>query len=33
MRISKIHHVAYRCNGAKETVDWSFAAIERTQFC
>lgn len=22
MRISKIHHVAYRCNDAKETVDW-----------
>jgi catechol 2,3-dioxygenase-like lactoylglutathione lyase family enzyme len=22
MRISKIHHVAYRCKDAKETVDW-----------
>ena len=22
MRISKIHHLAYRCNDAKETVDW-----------
>jgi catechol 2,3-dioxygenase-like lactoylglutathione lyase family enzyme len=22
MKISKIHHVAYRCNDAKETVEW-----------
>ncbi len=22
MKIEKIHHVAYRCNDAKETVDW-----------
>lgn len=22
MKISKIHHVAYRCNSAKETVEW-----------
>ncbi|MCA9614143.1 MAG: VOC family protein, partial [Myxococcales bacterium] len=22
MKIRKIHHVAYRCNDAKETVEW-----------
>jgi len=27
MKIEKIHHVAYRCNDAKETVEWYKAAM------